>query len=221
MTTNPQVYFISGSPPSWRVMLALSAKSISYDAVRLHTESKDNRSSEYLALNPRGQVPTFKMGDMVVRESIAILMMIERLWPNPSLVGPSDQTAAAAWSAVLDLENNLVKAAGEVARSCFRKQLEERAELVKQSAEIVHAELDRLQTTLANAPYLLGDELSLPDIYLYPTLAWVERALSTISTSTAAMYGLEFEFAGLDAWKGRIEALPNFAETVPPHWRAS
>lgn len=50
----------------------------------------EHKSEEILALNPRGQVPTFKDGDAVVNESLAILLYLEDAYPEKSLM-PKDK----------------------------------------------------------------------------------------------------------------------------------
>lgn len=54
-TTLPTLYWVNGSIPSWRVMLALSAKKIPYVAQRLRVMSKlkETRSVEFAEINPR------------------------------------------------------------------------------------------------------------------------------------------------------------------------
>lgn len=47
-----------------------------------------------LAINPRGQVPTFKDGDIVVNESMAIMQYIEETYSEPALL-PSDKADRA------------------------------------------------------------------------------------------------------------------------------
>ena len=39
-----------------------------------------------LALNPRGQVPVLKDGDVVISESLATLEYLDEAYPDPSLV---------------------------------------------------------------------------------------------------------------------------------------
>lgn len=70
--TRPDLYWTSGSPPAWRVMLALAIKGVPFNSRRLDTDTKDNRAPSYLALNPKGQVLTLVRGDVVIRESLAI-----------------------------------------------------------------------------------------------------------------------------------------------------
>jgi glutathione S-transferase len=79
----PTLYWISGSPPAWRVMLAMVLKDIAFTSRRLDHAKGENRTAEYLALNPKGQVPTVTFGETVVRESIAILAWLEHEAETP------------------------------------------------------------------------------------------------------------------------------------------
>jgi glutathione S-transferase len=46
------------------------------------SSKQENKSPEYLVLNPRGKVPTLKDGDFVLYESLAIMVYLdsEYLW---------------------------------------------------------------------------------------------------------------------------------------------
>lgn len=56
--------------------------------------SGELKSPEVLAINPRGQVPTFKDGDIVVNESMALLQYVEETYPETPLL-PSDKARRA------------------------------------------------------------------------------------------------------------------------------
>jgi glutathione S-transferase len=63
--------------------------------------------------------------------------------------------------------------------------------------------------------YLVGP-LSAADFALYPLVAFLDRCrvkLPDFDVGTMLP-------AGLAGWKRRIEALPYFAATYPPHWQA-
>ena len=68
-----EVYWASGSPFSWRVLLTLEVKQLPYQSKLLTFSKREHKSSEYLALNPRGKVPTLKDGDFLLSESLAIM----------------------------------------------------------------------------------------------------------------------------------------------------
>ena len=66
-------YYGSGSPPAWRVWLALEHKKIAYDFKLMSFSAGDLKTPDYLAKNPRGQVPLIIDGDFALWESNAIV----------------------------------------------------------------------------------------------------------------------------------------------------
>jgi glutathione S-transferase len=70
-----EVYWASGSPFAWRVLLTLAVKRLPYQSRLLSFAKGENKSAEYLAMNPRGKVPTLKDGDFALYESLAIMAL--------------------------------------------------------------------------------------------------------------------------------------------------
>jgi len=61
----------------------------------------------------------------------------------------------------------------------------------------------------------LASELSAADFALYPMVAFMNRCETKLPDLDAdGMLTPE-----LKAWKARIEALPYFDSTIPPHWK--
>ena len=56
--------------------------------------AEEHKCDELLAINPRGQVPTFKDGEAIVNESAGIVTYLENQYPEKPLL-PSDPTAKA------------------------------------------------------------------------------------------------------------------------------
>ncbi|KAM7383972.1 hypothetical protein PAMA_011360 [Pampus argenteus] len=72
----------SGSPPCWRVMIALEEKNLQgYNQKLLSFQKMEHKSQEVMDMNPRGQLPSFKHGTHVLNESYAACMYLEvRTW---------------------------------------------------------------------------------------------------------------------------------------------
>ncbi|MDH3534252.1 MAG: glutathione S-transferase N-terminal domain-containing protein, partial [Gammaproteobacteria bacterium] len=68
-----EIYWGSGNPYSWCVLLALEYKRLKYKSRLLEFSKREHLAPEILVMNPRGQLPILKDGDYVVYESIAIL----------------------------------------------------------------------------------------------------------------------------------------------------
>ncbi|KAI4894697.1 hypothetical protein NFI96_026593, partial [Prochilodus magdalenae] len=59
MAKNMLLYWCSGSPPCWRVMITLEEKKLQgYTSKLLSFEKKEHKGAEVMALNPRGEVRT-------------------------------------------------------------------------------------------------------------------------------------------------------------------
>ena len=75
------LYWGSGSPFSWRVLLALEHKGLPYESQLLHFDKQEHQSPQMLKMNPRGRVPVLKDGDYVVFESVAVLYYLDVKYP--------------------------------------------------------------------------------------------------------------------------------------------
>ncbi|MGE0680856.1 MAG: glutathione S-transferase family protein [Candidatus Binatia bacterium] len=95
-----EVYWGSGSPFSWRVLLTLEVKQLPYQSKLLEFSKRENKSPEYLALNPRGKVPTLKDGDFVLYESLAIMAYLDNAYPERPIFGRTPQETGAIWQLV-------------------------------------------------------------------------------------------------------------------------
>src|SRR5262247_22931 len=82
-----ELYWGSGSPFAWRVMLTLEVKKLPYESKLLEFSKGEHKTPAYLKLNPRGKVPTLKDADYVLSESLAIMSYLDRKYPEPQLFG--------------------------------------------------------------------------------------------------------------------------------------
>src|SRR5690606_19547482 len=83
------VYWGSGSPFCWRVLLALEFKRLDWRGHLLQTDFQEHKSPQLMAMNPRGRLPVLRDGDYVVFESLAVLYYLDRRYPHPALFGQS------------------------------------------------------------------------------------------------------------------------------------
>ncbi|XP_052286809.1 glutathione S-transferase A-like [Dreissena polymorpha] len=76
----------SGSCPSWKPMLVLGEKGLweGLPNKQISFDKNEQRGADIMAVNQRGQVPTFKDGSLVVNESNAICMYLEEKYSNDS-----------------------------------------------------------------------------------------------------------------------------------------
>lgn len=215
-----EVYWGSGSPVSWRVLLALAIKGLDYESKRLNLSEKEFQSEAYLALNPRGSFPTLVSDKFCVRGSLAIMNYLEKIAPTPALFGESAEECAAIWQCIGDHDDHLGPATQTITRGYFRKNGDHSAEALAPSLEIVAKEMSLAEEALGDG-WLVGSSVSAAECIWYPT---VQRLLRAAQKEKAGLLrevlGDELsKFPGLKAWLARLEAMPGVAETYPPHWR--
>ncbi len=86
-------------------MLEMAGATFEPVAVKLH--KNEQNSPEYLAVNPRGQVPTLVDGEEVITQIVAIVTYIDAKFPEAGFV-PKDALARARFVEALAWMNNTV-----------------------------------------------------------------------------------------------------------------
>jgi len=206
----------SGSPPSWRVMLALEHKRVPYESRLLSFAEGDLKKPEFLAINPRGKVPAIVDDGFDLYESVAIMEYLDQRYADlgAPLYSRDARAAARVRRLVQEIDHYVGPAATRVARQVFTKKAEERdpSEIADASAALV-SELTRFEGALVGD--FLGGQLSAADFALYPLLAGQRRvAIREPAYSLMGHVGPR-----LLGWMKRIESLPFYDKTYPPHWR--
>ena len=208
-------YYASGSPYAWRVWLALEHKGVPYEFKLMSFDKGDLKTPEFLALNPRHQVPVLVDDGFVVSESAAIMEYIEDRWPDAPRLFSNDIKKRA-------IERRLVREADEYVSAL----LEKAAHAIfftapEQRDEAKIAEIrGKLEPELAHwESAVAGDDLtgalSAADYTLYPLMALLLRMEQRHpSFAVTALLGPR-----LGAWAKRMAALPAMQKTRPPHWQ--
>ncbi|MES2862242.1 MAG: maleylacetoacetate isomerase [Pseudomonadota bacterium] len=197
-------YFRSSA--AWRVRIALSLKGLNAEPKYQHLRKGEQRSPEYLAVNPQGLLPSLILDDgAVLTQSLAICEYLDEVHPEPALL-PADAVTRAkvrAFSQVIacdihPLQNLKVLKALEA-----RGQTSEETQLW--AREVIAGGFDALETLVAgqSRPFAFGDTPSLADICLVPQMANARR------------FGVELRWPRLLAIEAACSALPAFAETHP------
>lgn len=209
-------YFGSGSPYAWKVWLALEHKGLAFDAKRLSFDNDETKTPEFLAINPRGRVPALVDDGFALWESSAIIEYLEERYPEKPLL-PKDVKARATVRRMVNEADNYLQAASSelMEQAVYLTPAERTAERTAQAKKQMLEELDRLEKCL-KGDFMAGD-LGLADYAAYPYVRIAQRADERspgLGTARADMP------KKISAWMSRIEALPYFGRTTPPHWKA-
>jgi glutathione S-transferase len=213
-------YHGHGSPYSWRVWLALEYLKVPYEVKVLSFANKDTTKPEFVAINPRHQVPTIVDDDFALWESIPILEYLDerfgvdgatRLYPG------TEADRATTRRCVKEIEEYLrAEGVGVVAREFFFKGEGQApdAEAVAKARTAIATELRALEKVL-KGKFFGGETPNAVDFVLAPELGYVNRIQFRKPDSKLA----EVVPAGIKAWHERVQALPFYDKTFPPHWR--
>jgi glutathione S-transferase len=218
---NRTLYWGSGSGASWRALLGLLVKGLDYESHRLNPSKREQKQPEYLALNPRGTFPTLCDGDIVVRDSMAILHYLDAAYPQPPLFGSTPAETALVAQQCAELTDYLLPALGGFIRPLFRGKVEGNEESIAACLKTIHEELGTMEQLLAKNQWLAGELISAADIVLFPE---VQRSLRAATREGAdefdhGMTTLHVRYPALARWVGAVEAIPGYQDTYPPHWR--
>jgi glutathione S-transferase len=216
-----ELYWGSGSPFAWRVMLTLEVKKLPYESKLLEFSKGEHKAPAYLKLNPRGKVPTLKDGDFVLSESLAIMSYLDRKYPEPPLFGKTVEETGLIWRDLAECESYFVSAADKVVRPMFFGKGLDKVEEIQQAAQTLRQELKTMDERLASSHWLVGDKISAADIGVFPLVQLLLRAASKDAAQpfNLGLLPLTQNFPNVARWVQRIEALPNYQRTYPPHWR--
>jgi glutathione S-transferase len=216
-----ELFWGSGSPFAWRVMLTLEIKKLPYESKLLEFSKDEHKTPAYLKLNPRGKVPTLKDGNFVLYESIAIMAYLDRKYPDPPLFGKTPEEAGLIWRVISECESYLVGEGNKVVRPMFIGKGLDRVDEIQQAAQAIRQELQSIDARLAPSSWLVGEQVSAADITVFPLVQLLLRAASkeVAQPFNLGLLPLSETYPSIARWVQRIEALPNYQRTYPPHWR--
>ncbi|HVE50091.1 MAG TPA: glutathione S-transferase family protein [Casimicrobiaceae bacterium] len=211
-------YYGSGSPFAWKVQLALEYKTIPYERKVLSFSAGDTKRPEFLALNPRGRVPTIDDNGFVLYESNAIVEYLDEAYSarGPSLFPGDARARAIVRRLICEVDNYLYPALEKLLDEAFKKPEEIDRKVVAGARDGVIDELRMLARTI-RGDYLAGS-LSAADLALYPLIAFLFRVERKRLPELEAQNMLPDSIAG---WRERIMALDFIDRTIPPHWTQS
>jgi glutathione S-transferase len=163
-----KLYDSKMAPNPRRVRIFLAEKGIQVPDDQVDLAKAQNRSPEFLKINPMGGVPVLQMDDGTnLAESVAICRYFEETHPEPRLMGVDarDKAEVEMWQRRMEL-NLLSTVAG-----CFRNtseffkgripQVPEYGEVCRQAAEKAFGMVDGF---LADRKFIAGERYTIADI---------------------------------------------------------
>lgn len=215
------VYWGSGSPYSWRVLLALEYKRLPYRSHLLQFSKQEHKSPQMLAMNPRGRLPVLKDGDYVCFESLAILYYLDLKYPEPPIFGRTPEEAGTIMRVICEYQAYSEPHLMTIVNAVFSRTADLRGDAVTSAMHAAASEARTIEARLSKSDWVVGESFSALDMVIFPGIQLLRRALERPEAKelSSRFMPVEVNYPALGRWLERVEALPGYARTYPPHWR--
>jgi glutathione S-transferase len=215
------LYWGSGSPYAWRVLLALEFKHVAYTSHVLQFSKQEHKSPQMLALNPRGRVPVLKDGDYVVFESLAVLYYLDLKYPDPPIFGRTPEEAGVIMRVICEFQAYAEYQVTNILRTVFGLAPGGPAPDLTEAMHVVASEARTIEGRLSKSNWIVGESCSAADMVIFPAIQLLRRALNRPAARdlSSRFLPIETHYPALGRWIARVEALPGYERTYPPHWR--
>jgi glutathione S-transferase len=216
-----EIYWGSGSPFAWRVLLALEFKRLPYVGHLLQFSKQEHKSPHMLGLNPRGRVPVLKDGDYVCFESLAILYYLERKYPQPPILGRTPEEAGTIMRVICEYQAYIEPNVTKIARAIFFDKADLGADEITAAMHAVASEARTIEARLSKSDWIVGDSYSAVDMVIFPGIQLLKRALEKPQAAalSSRFMPVEVNYPALGRWLARVAAQAGYERTYPPHWR--
>lgn len=238
-----ELYNSPTSTCSQKVRLCLAEKGLEWVDRRVNTLADEHLKPEYLRLNPNGVVPTLVHDGQPIVDSSVICEYLEEAFPPSLLTpaDAAGRARMRAWMRFLEevptaairipsFHLALARRFEKLDEGQFRKRVADVRPLRKHlyrrmgpqgfSLLDVAASLDqldltlrRMQAALQTGPWLLGEQFTLADLIVTPTIdRMADLGMAEMWTQ---------RFPEVEAWYGRMKMRASFEKTYYPGARLS
>ena len=179
----------------YKVRLFCALLGLDLDLVPVDLMAGAHKESPFIELNPFGEVPVLEDGDLMLRDSQAILVYLARKFGGENWLptDPAGMAQVVSW---------LMVAENEIARGPNDARLHDKFGYVldvDQAREKAARILGLLESRLEQNAWLALDRPTIADIACMPYVALGHEGGVTLDA-----------YPAIRAWIGRIKALPSF-----------
>lgn len=202
-----KLYYFPASPNSRKAHAVAIQLDLPLDLKLVNLQKGEQRTPEFMQLNPTGRTPVLQDGEFVLWESTAIMQYLasqisNSLWPENVQIRADimrwQSWQLAHWqSACQPLQfERVVKQILQLG--------DPDPQIVEQATQRFHQEATVLNQHLAERTYLVNETLTLADF----------SVASDLTYAGPGQFPLEL-YPHIQAWYARIEQLPAWQQTTP------
>lgn len=192
-----KLYNVEVSGNCYKIRLFLSLLNLDYEIVFIDIKNKKQKSPSYLKKNPLGEIPVLEDGDLVLRDSQAILVYLAREYGSDDWLPskPNEMALVMQW---------LSTACNEIARGLADSRYYKKFKIdldIEKAHEISRSILRVIDNHLKGKNWLELGHITIADIACFPYIA------------LAGEGGISLDpYPNIQKWVVRIKNLPNFVE---------
>jgi glutathione S-transferase len=170
-------YFAPGTC-SLAVHIALEEAGAPFQAVRVDLAQGQQRTPDYLKLNPKGRVPMLLTAQGALTETPALLLYVAQSFPQAGLAPLSDPFALArlqAFNSYLCSTVHVAHAHGKRGSRWVDAQDSAAIEAMRRHVPASYGDcFELIERELLQGPWAMGEAYSIADAYLFTLAGWLE-----------------------------------------------
>ena len=156
--------------------IALEEAGAEYSIVRINFAANEQRSPEYLAINPKGRVPAMVTNRGILTETPAMLAFIAQSFPQARLAPLEDPFAFAQVQAFNSYLCSTVHVA-HAHRMRGQRWADDPAaiaDMQRKAPQSVGVCFDLIEHDMLKGPWVMGEAYTICDPYLFTLAGWLE-----------------------------------------------
>ncbi len=201
-----KLHCFAQSGNAYKVALMLNLCEADWEPVFVDFFNGEHREDAFRELNDMREVPVLEAGDLALSQSGVILDYLADSFEQFDAASVPEHREIMRW---LMFDNN--KLTGSVAPLRFLRHFKKKgeSELTQFLEDRAHSALSVLEQRVTDAPFVLGEKITIADISLCGYLYWPDEA------------GIDMaQYPHVSVWLERISALPGWVhpyELMPGH----
>ena len=190
-----KLYNVEVSGNCYKIRLFLSLLNVDCEIVPIDIASREQKSPSYLKKNPLGEIPVLQDGDLILRDSQAILVYLALQYGGENWLprNPREMARVMQW---------LSTACNEIARGLADARYHEKFKIdldIKKAHKISKSILTVIDNHLDGKNWLELNRVTIADIACFPYIALANEG------------GISLEpYPNIQNWIAGIKKLPNF-----------
>ncbi len=164
---------------SFRVRIALGYKGLAYESVHVNLLTSEQKEPAYRGKNPIGHVPTLTVDGVAYTESLAIMELLDELYPEPALLPKAPHQRARMRALAETVNAGIQPLQNTSVLDYLAHEAPQRTtwlrHWISRGLEAFEAQMRRNEDEGIEGPFAYGRALSMADCCLVPQMYAARR----------------------------------------------